>query len=159
MLDGFHKSPPAFKTNQHLPPRCRSLVLISTLRAKINEFINELPLFHIQVRSGLCSLCHYTCEGLESVHFKGLFADFGQIHFQLWADVILLQAFADLKYFVCDALWSRSWRQSKRLVRKDVANTDVVAKKHDSTHISPHCSQCNIVRRSLMSAHVTPEAY
>lgn len=62
----------------------------------------------------------YTCEGLESVHFKCLFANFGQIHFQLWADVILLQAFADLIYFVCDALWSRSWGQSKRLVRNDV---------------------------------------
>lgn len=72
------------------------------------------------MRSGLCSPCHHTCEGLEGVYFKGLFADLGQIHFQLWADVILLQAFADLKYFVCDALWSRSWRQSKRLVRNNV---------------------------------------
>ncbi len=52
--------------------------------------------------------CYFTCEGLESVHLKGLFADFGQIHFQLWTDVILLQAFADLEYFVGDALWSRS---------------------------------------------------
>lgn len=70
-----------------------------------------------QVRSGLCSRCHYTCEWLESVHLKGLFADLGQIHFQLWADLILLQGFADLKYFVCDALRSRSWGQSQRLVR------------------------------------------
>lgn len=67
----------------------------------------------------MISLSH-TCKGLESVHFKRLFADFGQIHFQLWANVILLQVFADLKYFICDALWSRSWRQSKGLVRNDV---------------------------------------
>lgn len=77
-------------------------------------------LFLFQVNSGLCSPCYFTCEGLESFHFKGLFANFGQIHFQLGADVVLLQAFADLKYFVCDALWSRSWKQSRSLVRNDV---------------------------------------
>lgn len=54
------------------------------------------------------NIINSTCEGLKSVHFKCLFANFGQIHFQLWADVILLQVFADLKYFVCNALWSRS---------------------------------------------------
>lgn len=92
------------KTNQHLSPHCRLLVF-STLTAK--------------KLSWMISLSH-TCKGLESVHFKRLFADFGQIHFQLWANVILLQVFADLKYFICDALWSRSWRQSKGLVRNDV---------------------------------------
>lgn len=49
-----------------------------------------------------------TREGLESVHFESLLADFGQIDFQLWADVILLQAFADLEYFVCDAFRGRT---------------------------------------------------
>lgn len=98
-----------------MPPCCR--YSFSTLTAK--KWINSI----VSLTSGFCSLCHSTCEGLESFHFKGLFADFGQIHFQVWADVILLQAFADLKYFVCDALWSRSWGQSKRLVRNYALTT------------------------------------
>lgn len=53
-------------------------------------------------------LFHCTCEGLERFNFKRLFANLGQIHFQFWADMILLQAFADFKYFVCDPLRSRS---------------------------------------------------
>lgn len=77
-------------------------------------------LFLFRVNSGLCSPCHFTCEGLEGFHFKGLLANFGKIHFQLGADVVLLQAFADLKYFVCDALWSGSWKQSRGQVRNDV---------------------------------------
>lgn len=58
-----------------------------------------------------------TCEGLEGVHLERLLADFGQIHFEIWADAILLQAFAELKYFVCNGLWSRSWTREKQAVR------------------------------------------
>lgn len=96
--------------------------LISTWTAK--KWIDFHKWFLFQVRSGLCYLCHCTCEGLESVHLKGLFADCGQIHFQLWADVILLQGFADVKYFVGDALWSRSLGQSKR--KRNYVLTDML---------------------------------
>lgn len=67
----------------------------------------------VSLREGLNCPCQCTRKRLESFHFKGLLANLGYIHFQLWADVILLQAFADFKYFVCDALWSRSWGQRK----------------------------------------------
>jgi len=61
----------------------------------------------------------HTCEGLERVHFEDLLADLGKVRRQLRADLILRQGFADLKYFVCDALWSRTWGQSQKAVRHE----------------------------------------
>lgn len=72
-------------------------------------------LFHTKSHEIRSAPCHCTSEGLERVHFNCLFADFRQIHFQLWTDVILLQAFADFKYFICDAFWSRPWGQREGL--------------------------------------------
>lgn len=60
-----------------------------------------------------------TCEGLERGHLKRLLADFSQIRFELWADVILLQAFADLEDAVGDGLWSRSWSRNKQVLRTE----------------------------------------
>lgn len=72
------------------------------------------------------SLSSITCEGLEGVHLERLLADFGQIHFEIGADEILLQAFADLEYFVCNGLWSRSWTRERRAVRTGSAEKSAV---------------------------------
>ena len=104
------------------------------------------------MRAGFC--CTY--EGLEGVHFKGLLADLGQIHFELWANVIFLQAFTDLKYFVCYALRSRSWGQRRTAV-SNYALTGLLSLKanafwKDATFQSLICS--NLCLGSVNSSHL-----
>lgn len=55
-----------------------------------------------------------TSKGLERVNLEGLLPNCGEVHLEFGADVVFLEGLADLKDFVCDALWRRTWERKIR---------------------------------------------
>lgn len=67
-----------------------------------------------------------TSKGLERVNLEGLLPNFREVHLELRADVIFLEALADLKDFVCDALWRRTWERKSRPIKSKLMPSLIV---------------------------------